>query len=224
MTKTPIRWGGGMYWTSSKRSWLGLFASLRDGRVLLRHELTWDGQAPEDAALDILRFYRDHQITDCVIVANPALWPDEKTAHGYTVSEAFQRAGVRMRRGSDDRVNGLARIHSLLAIRKWKTIDRGEEIEITSPALLVHEDCRVIARVFPVVMEDEHNPDDIRKSPLYNPILGLMAYAMSRPLPTPTAPRELPPGAIGHWVNEIRSKLPKSARADVLSRVREDRR
>ena len=209
-----------MYWTSSKRSWLGLFASLRDGRILLRHELTWEHTPPEDAAEEILKFLRARDIATCTIVANAALWPDEKTRYGFTVAESFQRAGVSMRRGSEDRVNGLARIHSLLAVRKWKILEGDTETEVVSPALLIHEDCRVIARIFPAVMEDESNPDDIRKLPQYNPILGLMAYAMSRPLPTPTAKRELPPDAIGHWVNEIRAKLPRGTRDDPASRVR----
>jgi len=220
VTKTPIRWGGGMYWTSSKRSWLGLFASLRDGRILLRHEFTWQHTTPEDAAEQIATFYRDHDITNCVIVANPALWPEEKTRFGYTVSETFTRGGVSMRRGSDDRVNGLARIHSLLAVRTWKVLEGETETDVSSPALLIHESCKIVSRIFPAVMEDDSNPDDIRKLPQYNPILGVMVYAMSRPLPTPAAKRELPPDAIGHWVNEIRSQLPKGYRPDPTSLIR----
>lgn len=201
-----IQWGAGLHWTSSKRSWCGFFASLRDGRILLRHEKTWKQMPPEDAAAELAQFIKERRLTDCIVVANPSLWPEEKTRFGYTVSETFMKAGVRMRRGTSDRLNGLARIHSLLSVRKWKTPDGSE---IASPALLIHEDCKVVRRVFPAVMESETDPDDIRDSPDYYPILGVMYYAMSRPMPTPQATAVMPPDAIGHLVNEIRESLPQ---------------
>ena len=49
-----IAWGGAMRWSESEKAWVGFIASLDTGQLLLRHELTFRGVAPDEAAAKII--------------------------------------------------------------------------------------------------------------------------------------------------------------------------
>jgi hypothetical protein len=178
---------------------------MRDGRYLLRHELTWLHKAPEIAAADITRFVKAQKIDLQYVAANPDLWP-KKGKSGQTVCETFQRAGVPMVKGSDDRINAWARLRSLIAERQWvdRTVPSGF---IASPSLLIHPDCKYFLRTFPTLVSDQTNPDDVQESTDEYPALGASYWAMTRPAPEAEPEPELPPGAIGHDLRKLRAEL-----------------
>jgi hypothetical protein len=210
-----ITWGAGMHWTGTERAWCGFFANLIDGRVLLRHEMTWRNEVPERAAKDIVlrlkvlgvippsaafadTFKPTARFTG--VVANPDLWPKDAKAYGQCVAETFSRAGVPMRKGNGDRVNGWSRTRSWLAPQTWPNGS-------VSPALLIHPDCTIIVRSLPMLIANPKTPDDVLETVEEYPANGLRYYAMSRPVPSVADVPELPPGAIGHSLRALRAEL-----------------
>lgn len=216
-----MNWAGGMHWSQSARAWCGFFASLPRGPVLLRHELTWLGKPPELAAEEIKRALVTwgivappdaklatpwpHAFT--FLAANPKLWPLDDTEPGETISETFLIAGLPMIRGNDDRINGWSRVRSWLAPRTWHF--NGETFE--SPSLIVHPDCRYFLRAIPTLVMNPKEPDDVQESTEEFPVNGARYYAMARPMPTTIAAPELPAGAIGRDLAEIRAQLAADA-------------
>lgn len=211
-------WGAGMHWTGSGTAWCGFFANLKDGRVLLRHELTWRKEVPDVAARDIKAFVEtlkskalekapNASFMFTGVVAQPSLWLKDKKAPGQSTAETFYRAGVIMRSGNDDRENGWSRVRSWMHVQKWKDVDFDPPVVFDSPGLLIHEDCRELLRCLPTLISDPKNPDDIVESVEEYPANGLRYYAMSRPTPSADAERVLPPGAIGHDLRQLREEL-----------------
>lgn len=210
-------WGAGMHWTGSGTAWCGFFANLKDGRVLLRHELTWRKGVPEVAARDIKALVEKlKQLTLAEnatasfmftgIVANPSLWLKDAKSTGQSTAETFIRNGAILRRGNGDRENGWSRLRSWLNVQEWPAAKDGDE-PFRSPALLIHEDCREIVRCIPTLISDPKNPDDIVESVEEYPANGLRYYAMSRPTPSADVPRVMPPDAIGHSLQQLRDEI-----------------
>lgn len=195
-------WGGGLRWSYSSQAWLGLFANLQDGRVLLRHEMSWNGVSCEEAAEDIVKEIKRKKIyLQGGIVGNPEMFP-KPDEYGPTDSEIFTGFGLPMRRGSEDRVNGWSRVRSWLHPRKLLDGSVG-------PMLIIHPSCRIIIRALPAMVSDPKNTDDIEESPDEYPVTGLRLYLMSRPLPTPEAQKEPPPpGTWGHALRHVLSPRP----------------
>jgi hypothetical protein len=197
-----LTWAGGLKWSSVSRAWLGLCVSLPDGRVLVRHELTWRGRTPEAAALETREFCEARHIDLTYVAADPRLFP-QADAHGETISETFLQAGIPLISGDDDRLNGWSRIRSWLEPRPWPHPDRPAEL-IIQPSLLIHPDCQALIRSLPMLVSQKRDPDDVEEGPDEYPASGLRYYLMSRPRPTAEPEPELPPDAIGHWVRELR--------------------
>lgn len=203
------KWIGAMRWSQTERGWFGAIASLPDGRALVRHEVTWRNTSPENAALDLKRKMREWQIPEfAYIVANAEIFPGPKST-GRTVSEKFVLTGLRMRQGDEDRINGWSDLRSWLEPRVWPG-------HVTSPSLLIHRDCRRLLDTLPTLAADKHEPDDIVQTPDEYPASALRCYVMSRPKPWEQTEPELPPDAIGHWVNELRAEsIAPSYNADI---------
>jgi len=197
-----ITYRAGLHYVFAAKSWCGLFASLPDGRQLLRHELMFQRQSPEQCAKQIKAFLTPRRWDFQYIVGNPELWPPAG-ATGPSAAEAFYQAGLPLIKGSADRVNGFQRIQDLLVVKDWPTTDG----VLTSPTLLVHPDCRYFLRTFPMLVSKQDTPDEIEESPQLYPALGLMYWAMSRPMPRPTDEAEIPKGAIGHDLRLLRAEL-----------------
>jgi hypothetical protein len=187
-----VVWAGGLHWSYTAVGWCGFFASLSNSRVLLRHELTWTGRTPEEAAEDIREACRRWQIDRLTYVAaNPELWPSSDDG-GETPSETFARLGVPMRKGHSDRVQRFSRVRSWLAVRDWPDGTRG-------PSLLIHTDAEHLLRTLPTLVASPTKPDDVHATPDEYPTSGLSYYAMSRPLPAMPVLRPQPgPGTWGH--------------------------
>jgi hypothetical protein len=167
-----------------------------DHRWIVRHELTWHRQIPENAAADIVKFCQGKSIHLSGVYLQPKLFPP-KGEYGETISETFRRGGVSVRPGSSDREAALSRI------RSWLTpIGIGDDMK--SPTLLIHADCDYLIRTLPTLEESTKNEEDIDESPEAFPALALGFFVMSRPMPPPPGADVLPPGAIGHDVNELR--------------------
>ena len=192
-------WAAGMHWSASSDAWCGLFHALPDGRVLLRHELTWLRTVPEVAALELRAFVKEQKITLAYVVADPKLFPKKK-AKGETVSETFSRAGLPMMKGDDDPINGWSRVRSWLQPMARRDLP-------PSPSLLIHSDCAYLIRTLPTLVSASENEDIVDDTPDSYPARGVMYYVMSRPMPTKDAVVELPKGAIGHELRELRAEL-----------------
>jgi hypothetical protein len=197
--------GGGFAWSYTDTAWLGFFYTMRDGRVLLRHEMTWVGVTPEEAAPQIAK--KIHALTlrsdgepiarFSYISADPKMFPKNTKSRGETVAETFQRGGVPLTRGDEDRINGWSRVRSWLQPMLREDGTR-------TPSLVIHPDCGHILRTLPTLISDPKNADDIWESPDELPASGLRYYVMSRPMPTREQEVELPPGAIGHDLRKAR--------------------
>ncbi len=198
-----------MRWSHTEIGWMGFFRSLADGRVYLRHEITFKGLSPERAAKDITSKMREWKIERLTyIAAQPELWPKAGET-GETVRETFSRAGLPMLRGSGDRRNRWSRLRSWLDMREWKTgeTDRdGKPTTFQSPSLLIHPECVRLIRTLPTLVADTSDPDDVDETPEEYPAAGVSFYAMSRPLPFQAEGPILPDGAVGHLVNEMRAE------------------
>jgi hypothetical protein len=184
-----------MHWSESARGWLGLFASLSDGRMMLRHELTFRRTSPEDVADLVVRFCATRALTPPLIFAQPDIFP-KKDARGETIAGVFRGKGIPLCVGDDDLVNGLSRIRSWLKLR---TQADGR----LAPSLVIHRDCTHAIRTLPTLVQVEGHPDEI--DPLLQeayPANGIRFYLMSRPMPAVNV--ELPEPGEGTWGHALR--------------------
>ena len=189
------RWGASLHWSYGARAWMGFFAPIETGQILLRHELTFVRTSPEDAADQIRAFMaRQAIVLAGGVIAQADLFPSPET-RGQTVSQTFHAAGVPLRPADTDVLNGWSRVRSWLAVR---ALPDGTSM----PGLLIHADCVQLIRTLPTIVADDANPDDIADSADANPAKALRYYLMSRPRPWSAAPRE-PPGP-GTWGYELR--------------------
>lgn len=198
-----MKWTAGMHWAYSSKAWCGLFATLRDGRVMCRHELTWIRTPPEQAARELKAFCAARKIQLNGVVAQPEIFPKPTGPRGETVSETFQRAGVPMRRGDGDRLNGWSRVRSWL-----QPIPHADGT--VGPSLLFHKECVYLLRTLPTLVSAGDNPDDVDECPDEFPANGVRYFVMSRPMPNEMTPQELPDGAIGHELRALREELAAS--------------
>lgn len=189
-----------MRWSYTSRAWIGFFAQLPDGRAYLRYELAFREKSPEQAAVIIKAKQREWNIEPMYVAANPELWPEKKNSRGESISETFLRAGIRVIKGSGDRVNRWSRVRSWLDVKTWQN---GEQ----SPSLVIHPSCVVLLRTLPTLVSAKTDPDDIDATPDEYPAEGVGHYAMSRPMPSPDEEPELPVGAIGHSLRQLRESL-----------------
>ena len=185
-----IAWGAGMRWSQSATAWLGFFAAMTDGRVMLRHELTFIGESPEMVAPQIVAACAEWKIQVPIVLAQPEIFP-APDGHGETISETFRRHGVPMRAADDDRINGWSRVRSWLQPRR-----HGDQLQ---PSLVIHDDCLYFRRIFPTLVQDPKEPDDVLETPDEYPATALRFYLMSRPLPATVDTKPEPgPGTWGH--------------------------
>lgn len=210
MILQPLTWAASMRWSGAARAWCGFFVSLRDGRVLLRHEMTWLHHPAELAAKEI-RFALDgwnialpgrpmemrHKGVLRYFVAQPTCWPKSGDT-GESVSETFAKTGLPMRKGSEDRENGWVRTRAWLEQVEWPGLG-------LTPRLLVHPDCKTLIRTLPTLTGQDNNPDDVDESPDEYPASGVRMFCMSRPIPTPAEVKAT--AQPGTWGYELRDLL-----------------
>ncbi len=187
-----IQIAGALRWSYGARAWFGDFRVLDDGRIWLRHELTWFNQPPEVAARDIISAQTEWKAPFDYIVANPEIFP-KADEYGETISETFRRAGVPIRRGTDDRVAAFSRL------RSWLSTPHGD-----GQSFLVHPSCSYFLRTIPTLLAAKTNPDDVESVPEEYPALAAALFVMSRPMPGDEDTPLYPEGAIGYDVDEMR--------------------
>jgi hypothetical protein len=191
-------WSAGMRWAFTEPGWIGFFASMTDGRVMLRHELRLLRVSPEDAADRVIASLRDWGIPQLTYIATSAdLFPSGKNS-GETIAQTFQMAGLPMLSVPDDRLNGWQRLRSWLAIRE------SPEGTIAAPSLVIHESCKYFLRSLPSLISDEVNRDDVMSTPDEYPASGARFFVMSRPRPTLKDTPRFAPDAVGNLVEDMR--------------------
>jgi hypothetical protein len=181
-----IVWSAGIFWSFSEKGCLLLFAPMRDGRVLLRHELTFSGLAPSEFGVLYKSRLKDWGITSVqYVTAQPELFP-KPGAIGETLSESLWAAGIPIREGDPNRVAGFARV------RAWLQLLPRMDTNRLSPSLVIHPDCTYTIRTLPALVKDTGDPDDVAKCVEEYPARALALWAMSRPAPKQEAPKEKP--------------------------------
>jgi hypothetical protein len=206
-------WGAGLRWAFGARAWMGFFVSLTDGRLLLRHELTWIHTTEQQASADIKRAMKEWRIPNLRggVLANDDLWPDTPKSTGESRAETFMGCGIPLRRGSKDRLNQFARLRSWLEVVERKDAE-------PSPSLLIHPACKYFLRTLPVLVSSSLNVDDVAECPEEYPAVGASLYVMSRPLPTLDLPVEEP--GEGTWGPAYRSLFEQSRGGGLRERYR----
>lgn len=182
---------GALYWSQTEMAWCGIFLGLPDGRQYCRYELTWKGVAPEEAARDLASFRRLIVPSLGSIWAQPTLWPEAKDPGAPSIAADFAAAGVFLRRGNEDRINGWSRVRSWLRPRTVHGVP--------TPALVIHPVCQRLIRTLPALVADATNPDDVAESPLAYPAHALRYFLMGQPPPWQPPPAPTPvPGTWGY--------------------------
>lgn len=213
-----IQVAAGMHFAYSARAWTGIFISMSDGRLLLRHEITWLRVAPEDARVDFIEkingfgfgIPRDAEQRGLLplryVVAQEEIFPKEKrSGSGETISETFSRVGIPMRKADMDELNGANRLRSWLRTREHEDKTVNPPRKFTSPSLIIHPDCAFFLRTFPTLISDETQPDVIVPTTDAYPYYGARHFVMSRPAPASKQPAPIPPrNSIYYDVAKIR--------------------
>jgi hypothetical protein len=143
-------------WGFAKPFSLGKWAVDSDGRMIRYGE--WYGcskdemdtgvkRGAEEVAAKAWAMAIQEGVTECV--ADPAVW--NKVDADPSVAEKFQRAGFRMLRGNNDRINGLAMFHQRL-------MTDGHD---GRPMLMVFDHCVNFIRTIPAMLPDPGKPEDV---------------------------------------------------------------
>jgi hypothetical protein len=198
-----MKWVGALHWTFNTRAWWGCCECLPDGRLFLRYERTWLRQPPETAAQEIKAVIARLPPGDAFgsTVAQPQLWPSDRKAPGTSIAEIFQRSGVSLTRGSDDRLNGWAALRAWLSVRDFTP--PGQPL-FRSPALMVHPDCTRFIRTISTLVANVKDAEDVEPVPEEYPASAMRRLVMQRPMPTVGAAPEMPRDAIGHEIEKLR--------------------
>lgn len=188
-----------MWWAYAGFGWCGFYAPLPNGfQWVVRHEMTFHREVPETAADRIKAFARRRRFLMSAVILQPDLFPKPNET-GEFVPETFRRNGVPVRPGGDNLDASMSRVRSWL-----EPLPRLDGSVV--PSLLIHADCVDLIRALRNVEKDPENPESIADTGEINPVKALGLFVMSRPMPKRDAPPELPPGAIGHDVEELRRK------------------
>ena len=181
------QWSGGLLWSFSSKGIIVLIAPMRDGRMLLRHELVFTGLSPEELAPIYRAKLREWQIASVSsLSADPEIFP-KAHARGETVSESLRRLRLPVRKGDPDRLAGWMRL------RAWLQLLPRQGSPRLTPSLIVHPDCVYTIRTLPVLVQDPANLDDVSAQIEEYPARALALWAMSRPAPL-AEPVKPPPG------------------------------
>jgi hypothetical protein len=106
-----------------------------------------------------------------------------------------------LERGSDDRLNGWATVRAWLSVREFNAADG---VTFRSPALLIHPSCDRFLRTITTLVADAKDSEDVEPTPDEFPAAAIRRLVMQRPMPAKGAPPALPPGAIGHEIEQLR--------------------
>lgn len=194
-----IEWFGAMWWAYAQFAWIGFFQPLPDGRYLLGYELTFHRKVPEVAAREIVAFCKAKGINLTLTWLQADLFP-KPGDRGEHIPETFRRNGVKVYRAPDNRPAAMSRLRSWL--EKLPRPDGSE-----TPTLVIHPRCREALKTLPTIQEDPDSPEDILQNEDSFAARAIGFFVMSRPMPFKSDEPPLPPGAIGHDVEELRRNI-----------------
>lgn len=106
--------------------------------------------APEDIFREIKRIETEHRWLKgkrIQGVADPAIWD---ASHGVSIAETAEKCGVYFEPGDHKRLPGWMQVHYRLQFDKNGV-----------PMMYVFSNCRAFIRTMPLLMYDEHRPEDI---------------------------------------------------------------
>ena len=113
---------------------------------------------------------------------------------GETTPQTFAKNRMPLRVIKPNPIQGWTRIRELLGTRP----DGG-------PWLTIHPSCVYLIKAMEQAMQDASDPADVMAFDNDQPLRALRVGAMSRPAPKVADRPKLPPKAIGHLVEELRS-------------------
>jgi hypothetical protein len=171
--------------------WIAMF----DGHAYVRHEWEPVRVLNSDQAKEIVKRTKGYGIGRVRnTVADTSLWSPEADT-GESAAETFRRYGIPLEQADKDRVNGWKRLREWLA-----------EAPDGKPWLMVHPDCRYLARTIPSLLSDVGKPEDVDTDGEDHAADALRYFVMSRPSPTGTAAKTpIKEGTLG-WLKQLGQK------------------
>lgn len=165
------------------------WACLPDNRYHIVREYKFKGQSVEVVASRIKDINAELGIKLRYLACDPAMWQKTGAGKGESIAETLIRRGIPARKSDNDRFNGWLRVHEFLRTdaenEPWLTIDPG---------------CRYLLRTLPMMVSDDHDPDDLDTEQDDHAVDALRYGAMSRPRPTTfVEKKELVPNSIAWW-------------------------
>jgi len=128
------------------------WALLPHGRCLATQEYTFKLTVTSKVAEEILRRSQGLKIT--MTIGGHDFWMKEGQT-GESMAETFARAGISMYMANTDRINGWARVHSLLKELTDDGTGPVPKMQVFEPA------CPMLARTFPMMSGDPKTPGDL---------------------------------------------------------------
>jgi hypothetical protein len=185
-----IEWSAGMDWGHNSPGWIGFFAHLSDGHYHLAHEYKFQAMTADQVATAYKALIKTHGIKRVRYVAgDPAMWSKTGAGRGESIAETLLRRGLPMRRGDNDRFNGIMRVHEFF-----------REDEQGTPYLTISPSCGYWWRTLPALVQDVNDPDDVDTTQDDHAYDGSRYWAMSRPSPTRMdTEKPVKPGTIAWW-------------------------
>ena len=101
-------------------------------------------------------------------VADPAIW---EGSHGISIADEADKRGIWFEKGINDRIAGWMQIHERL-----KFDENGY------PMMYFFENCKAIIRCMPLMMYDEHKPEDLDTELEDHCLDDCRYFCMSRPI------------------------------------------
>ncbi len=172
-----------------------------DGYLDIEDEYVFNGprrdkQIAREVAAEIVRRRARLGIEVRRTFADPSMGEQRGHESGETMMQTFQRHGVALTKGDNDRLNGWARIRAWLRPRP----DNG------LPFLRIHPRCAYLIRTFAGVTMDEDRPEDLDTDGPDHALDALRMLVMGRPAPASDPVHvSYPPGTVGYLKQQILS-------------------
>jgi hypothetical protein len=169
-----VEWSGGLDWGFRSPGSLGLYAHLSDGHYHRKAEYKFRGKNADEVATEYFRLLKALGVKRVRYIAgDPAMWSKTGNGRGESIAETLIRRGMPLRRGDNDRFNGIMRVHEFLRD------DPGGQ-----PYLTVDPGCVYWWRSLSALTSDPNDPDDVDTTQDDHAYDETRYWAMSRPSPT----------------------------------------
>jgi hypothetical protein len=141
----------GLDWGNSSPGCVLWGAALPDGNVTIFDEYKFKRTSAKDVAEAVKAKCAEWNLPRVPpAYCDPSLLPAKKGELGEWIGLTLQRHGLPVIRVSNDRVNGWQRVHEALGVSPMGV-----------PWLTVHPRCRYLIRTLPLMVQDDHDLEDI---------------------------------------------------------------